>query len=418
MGMKFNKTRQLVLVSIASLLAASLVTACEQFTETLTVDFVYVASPKAAGPNSYGLIDVFEINSQSGKMRTIPTSPFPSGGRNPVAETVSPDNANLFVANKDDNSIVEFVIGSDGKLYPNNTINTPGIFPLGLASSKSNLFVIDTYQPLPICSNAAPCSGSIAVLPYIAATSTQPILPGAPAKNPANGANFWPLTLPNSSDVILPTGVNVLASGSFVYVTAYDTSVTPAQGYIFGFSVGSGGVLTAVPGSPFAAGVQPSAIASDANSTHIYVTDFQNAAVLGYGISASGALVPATTGIGGTNRFPAGNQPASIAVDQAYPFVYVANSLDSTVMAYSVSNGTLTRIASYAAGTQPVAIGIDPSTAHFVYTANFLGNTVSGWQLNRTDGTLLISQDSPYAADANPTAVAAIPHDGTGGGIQ
>ena len=48
MRMKFNKSSQLLLVGAASLLAASLVTACSQLTQTLTVDFVYVASAKAA----------------------------------------------------------------------------------------------------------------------------------------------------------------------------------------------------------------------------------------------------------------------------------------------------------------------------------------------------------------------------------
>ena len=90
MRMKFNKSSQLLLVSAASLLVAGLITACG----TLTVDFVFVASSKAAGPNNYGEIDVFEINSESGFMRQIPSSPFPSGGRNPVAEAVSTDNNN------------------------------------------------------------------------------------------------------------------------------------------------------------------------------------------------------------------------------------------------------------------------------------------------------------------------------------
>ena len=52
MRMKFNKSSQLALVSAASFLAATLVTACSQITQTLTVDFVYVASSKAAGPNN------------------------------------------------------------------------------------------------------------------------------------------------------------------------------------------------------------------------------------------------------------------------------------------------------------------------------------------------------------------------------
>ena len=91
MRMKFNKSSQLLLVSAASLLVAGLVTACG----TLTVDFVFVSSAKAAGTNNAGEVDVLEINSESGYMRHIPTSPFPSGGRNPVAEAVSTDNTNL-----------------------------------------------------------------------------------------------------------------------------------------------------------------------------------------------------------------------------------------------------------------------------------------------------------------------------------
>ena len=148
MGMKFKKTSQLLLVTGASLAAALLATACSQITQTLTVDFVYVASALAAGPNQYGEIDVFEINSESGRMRQIPSSPFPSGGRNPVAETASSDYGSLFVANHDDNTVVQFVIGIDGKLYPFTTVNTPGIFPLALAANQANLFVLDTFQPL------------------------------------------------------------------------------------------------------------------------------------------------------------------------------------------------------------------------------------------------------------------------------
>ncbi len=83
-----------------------------------------------------------------------------------------------------------------------------------------------------------------------------------------------------------------------------------------------------------------------------------------------------------------------------------------------MSSGVLTRIGSYATGLQPVAIGIDPSTNHFLYTVNFLDNTVSGFELSTTSGTLLDSQFSPFPTNAQPTAVAAIPHNGTGGGIH
>jgi 6-phosphogluconolactonase (cycloisomerase 2 family) len=405
MRMKLNKSSQLLLVSAASLLAAGLVTACG----TLTTDFVFVASSKAAGPNNYGEMDVFEINSESGFMRQIPTSPFPSGGRNPVAEAVSADQTNLFVVNHDDNTIVQFVIGNDGKLYPENTVNTPGIFPMAIAVSGSNLFVVDTYQPLASCSTAAPCSGSIGVFPVIAQSGSTPSSLGTPVTNTSLSSSYWPLNLPsNPSHVIVPTALNVLASGAYVYVTAYDASVKPSAGYVFGFAVGAGGALAPLNnGVPFAAGTQPSAIASftDSNSnSYVYVTDLLNANVDGFAVQ-SGLLTPLSG-----SPFAAGNQPSAIVVDPKYPFAYVANSLDSTVNAYSLSNGALSPLGAYATGAQPVAIGIDPSTSHFLFTANYLGNSVSGFQLSTTDGTLVNSQDSPYRANAQPTAVAAISH--------
>ena len=412
MRMKFNNSRQLLLVSAASLLAAVLITACG----TATVDFVYVTSSKAAGPNNYGEIDVFEINRVSGYMRQIPSSPFPSEGRNPVAEAVSSDYSNLYVVNQDDNTIVQFLVGADGKIYPQNTVNTPGIYPLAVAASGTNLFVVDTYQPLPTCSNADPCPGSVGVFPLLPATTgSNPTIAGAlgtPVTNTSIGAPYWPLILPsNIKHVITPTAINVLKSGADLFVTAYDSSVTPNVGYVFGFSIGSGGALTPLNGGvPFAAGVHPSAIASYTTSTgtYIYVTDSASGNIRGYSI-AFGLL----TSLSGS-PFPAGNQPSAIVVDPAYPYAYVANSVDGNVTAYSISSGALTRIGTYAAGVDPVAIGIDPSTNHFVFTANFnpggAGGTVSNFELSATAGTLTNTQLSPYTSNALPTAVAAVPH--------
>jgi DNA-binding beta-propeller fold protein YncE len=431
MRMKFNKSGQLLLVSVASLLLATFVTACE----TLTVDFVFVTSSKAAGPNNYGEIDVFEVNSESGFMRQIPTSPFPSGGRNPVAEAVSSDNYNLYVVNQDDNTIVQFVIGSDGKVYPQNTVNTPGIYPVAVTVHGTRLFVLDTYAPLPVCSTAAPCSGSVGVFPITVGTSSPPSdTLGAPV---ANGTlSYWPLALPGKpNDVIEPTGIDVLGSGSYLYVATYDS--TAGAIYIFGFSVGSGGSLTPLNGgaplgggafatgtctaaflnAPFVQGTCPAAIASDPTSSYVYVTDQVHGQVHGYAVASGTGLLTQLSG----SPFPAGNQPSAIAIDPSYPYLYVTNTLDSSVSAYSMSSGALTRIGTYATGLQPVAIGIDPSTNHFLYTVNYLGSgvngTVSGFELSTTAGTLLLSQNSPYLSQALPTAVTAIPHNGTGAGV-
>lgn len=406
---------QLVLLSAASVAAAALLTACSQITETLTVDFVYVTSARAAGPDNYGEIDVFEINSQSGHMRQIPSSPFPSGGRNPVSDVVSSDNTNLYVVNRDDNNIVQFIIGNDGKVYPQNTVNTPGVFPLALSVAKSSLYVADTYQPLPTCSPAAPCSGSIAVFPILPAAGSVAAgkLQTGTTINSCNGLQYVPLALPGAgSPVITPTALNASRDGASLFVTAVDTAAN--TGYLFAYSVGTidcGGTvpnptLTPLPGSPYAAGIHPSSVTSDSSGTNVYVTDSNSANILGYAVS-SGGLTPLSG-----SPFPTGNRPAAIAIDATGKFAMVAESQDSSVATYSINSGVLTRVGSFATGEQPVAVGIDPRLNKYIFTANFLGNNVSGFALN-TDGSLFNTQYSPFTANANPTAVAAIPHNGS-----
>jgi 6-phosphogluconolactonase len=178
-------------------------------------------------------------------------------------------------------------------------------------------------------------------------------------------------------------------------------ALTPVNGGVpHNMGVGTGGL-----------GIRPSAIASDPTSTYVYVTDSTNGIVVSYS-AASGVL----TNVGDT---PTGNLPSSIVVDPTYAYAYVANETDASVTAYSrTSSGLLTRIGTFATGLQPVAIGIDPSTNHFLFTVNFLDNTVSDFELSTTAGTLLDAQFSPYATSAQPVAAAAIPHNGTGGGVS
>jgi 6-phosphogluconolactonase (cycloisomerase 2 family) len=426
MRMKFNKKSQLLLVSAASLLAASLVTACG----TLTVDFVFVTSATAAGTNNYGEIDVFEINSESGYMRQIPTSPFPSGGRTPVAETLSTDNSTLYVVNKDDNSIVQFTIGNDGKVYPQHTVNTPGIFPLGVTVSGNNLFVIDTYKPLPSCSNAAPCSGSVGVMPLATSSDTAYQLDQIKG-NTANGTlSYWPLCLngysqasdstyscaTTESHVVTPTGVAAVsktlssssssssAITSLLFVTAYDS--TANNGYLYGFSVGTDGALAPLSARPLliSAGADPTALVGDNSGNYLYVTDAASGNVLSYAISSSGTL-------SAVGSYASGAAPSAITMDPSANWVYVTNRTDSTIVAFSASNGVLTRLASQATGSEPVAVGVDPSHRHFVFTVNYLGSSLSGYGIN-TDGTLFGSQNSPYTTNTLPTAAVAIPHGG------
>jgi DNA-binding beta-propeller fold protein YncE len=246
-------------------------------------------------------------------------------------------------------------------------------------------------------------------------SSTGAMQTGTPI-NSCGGVDYLPLTLSGaaSTDVIAPQGVNVLANGSELFVAAWDT--TANTGYLFGYKVGSIGcsggktipTLTALMGSPWRAGIQPSAVASDPHNQFVYVTDFQGNAVYGYAVG-SGTL----TALKGS-PYAAGNQPSAIVVDSAGAYAYAANSLDNTMTAYSISGGLLRSFGTFQTSTQPDGLLVDPSRDHFVYAVGYLGGTVSGYQLvPGSTPNLIVTQTSPYTTDAQPTAMAAIPHGGT-----
>jgi 6-phosphogluconolactonase len=394
--MKFGKVGQVVLVTAIALVVATLFTACG----TLTIGFLYVATTK----QSPGQIEVYEVNSESGALHTIPTSPFPSGGRNPLSEAVAPNYKNLYVANEEDNNIVQFGIGTDGKLYPQSTVNTPGTYPVAVAinSAGTFLYVIDLLQPVQGCTLSNSCPGDIAVYPINSDGSL-----GTAVSNNATYSDYWPLLLSSSdtTTVLTPTSINVLANGNDVYVTAYNSSTS--VGYLFAFSTSSTGALTELnSGVPLTVGAEPVAMASDTGSQYLYVVDETDNQVSSFSVSSG---VPSLIATAAT-----GDQPSSLALFND-EYLYVANSLDSNVSAFGVSSGSFSKIGTYTSSTNPVAITVDPRNVGYLYTVNYLGSSLSGFKINQTDGSLINTQHSPYASSAQPAAISGIPH---GGSVQ
>jgi 6-phosphogluconolactonase (cycloisomerase 2 family) len=239
-----------------------------------------------------------------------------------------------------------------------------------------------------------------------------------------------PLDIPGfAGDTVIPTGVAVLANNNTVYVTAYDqsaynpggtTTSNANPGWVFGFTVGSGGALTAVSvgnpavtASPWKAGVKPSAIATDPTNRFVYVTDFASNELIGYTIQSGSNLDFMVNG-----PFKTGNEPKAVVVDPRGEYIYVANALDSSVSAFVITLATGTPSAAVnptgsatnSTDTTPVAILLDASLGRFVYTANQLGNSVSGFKLNPDTGTLTPTQATPYPTGFQPTALASVPH--------
>ena len=96
----------------------------------------------------------------------------------------------------------------------------------------------------------------------------------------------------------------------------------------------------------------------------------------------------------------------------------MTNQLDNTVSAYEITLATGTPTAAVNAtgqrtnstDTEPVAIVVDPALGRFVYTANYLGNSVSGFALDPTSGALKATQSTPYPTGEKPTAIVSVPH--------
>jgi 6-phosphogluconolactonase (cycloisomerase 2 family) len=390
-----------------------------------TIDYVFVACSAGSGTASAGQIMTYAVDSQSGALRTgAPT--VASGGTNPVSMVVSPNYANLYVANAGNSTIVHFSIGLNGVLTPDSHTVTLTTTPIAMAvnSAGTYLYVVSCTAASNTAFPTLSCTGGATLTEY--ALSSGAIGSVAAAKT----LSLYGTYAAYSGDILVPTGLTVLTNNSVVsdnavFVTAYDLSAynpgctscvtsTANPGWIFGYTIGSSGALTQLS-TPYEAGIKPSAIAATPVDTYLYATDYAQGQLIGYTILDSGnslAFLP-------SGPFRTGNEPSAVTIDPRGLFIYATNSLDSTVSPYAITlatgsptitvNSTSTG-GSNSTDTQPVAIVIDPALGRFVYTANYLGNSVSGFRLDSTSGALSQTQATPYPTGYKPTAVASVPH--------
>jgi len=403
--MKFSKLSQLFLVSTIGLLVATGLTACQ----LVSIDYVFVADSAGNSAGSAGQIETYAVDAHSGALRIVAAA-VPSGGVKPVALAVSGNYYQLYVANAASKNVVHFSIADSGVLTKVDSITLPET-PVALAVSAASNFLYVVYGSSSATLAEYPLSSSGAI--------------GAVASQQS-------LSVPGfASDSVVPTGValipnnnntTVAPANNAVYVSAYDSSAynpggTPTStanpGWVFGFIVGSNGALTPAANSPYQAGVKPSGITADPVSRFIYVTDFASNQLIGYSIQNSGSLNFLVNG-----PFRTGNQPSAIAIDPRGKFIYNANSLDSSIGGYTISlpTGTPSAIVStssvsvFNTDTAPAAIALEPAIGRFIYTANYLGNSVSGFRYDPSNGAVTQTQATPYPSGANPTALAIVPH--------
>jgi len=211
--------------------------------------FAYVAN---RGNDTIG---AYAINGTTGALTPVPGSPFsvpidhskpgfPAPGTMPCSVTVhaTATGEALSVADSFQNDIWEYVINETTgvlALSPTSPFSVPG----GPYSVKAN-----SSGPFVYASNSYPSypTGSVAGYTIDAVTGSLTAVPGSPFV---------------AGDV--PVGAAVDHGGRFVYTANQGSWMNNFTGTVSAYTVdASTGALTPVPGSPFAAGLEPTSVAT------------------------------------------------------------------------------------------------------------------------------------------------------------
>lgn len=271
-----------------------------------------------------------------------------------------------------------------------------------------------------------------------------------------DGTEIYAYTIDQTTGKLNAVAGSPFATG-FVHGSAYpDIAVDAQSAHLYlasagdnevaGFSINpTSGVLTALTGSPYAAGAGAGAIpAFSPDGNYLYVMNQTANTVSAYSISATSGALTALP-----NPPATGSQPDWIAFTPNGKYAYVANKGEDTISAYSVSSGvltalstpkfntdehpqdltidasgthlyapvangstagavevytinadgTLTEVGSTPAGVGPIYLAIDP-TAAYAYVASSGGAEVYGYSISSTTGALTALANSPFSTGA------------------
>jgi len=299
--------------------------------------------------------------------------------------------------------VVQFDVGTDGKLYPENTYNVvqgsgyTGTYPTAAAVDAAGkfLYVVFTYQ-----------NGYTTVRPGPGGIATFPI-----NSDGSLGTALTNTTIGTTSATPLPyiplgfNPVAVAASPTTGNIYVLDQDGPPGTLLSFTENASTGALTTLATTSLPGTTAVPTALAETPTGGFLFVTDSSANMVYTYrlagGLPASLPASQATTGL----------TPAAVTIEPRGLFAYVANYGASTVGTYAInaSTGALTSTgATESVGTGPSCVAIDPALGIYLYTSNNLSSSVSGEQLNPKTGALENIQGTPFNSQPLPTCLVAV----------
>ena len=306
-----------------------------------------------------------------------------------------------YVANAGDPSITSFTINaSTGALtaIPLTLAESqlPGTQPVSLAIDLSNKFL------------------------YAADVTNHNVL--AFTLNPTTGKHTAVAGGIYATGGRLPNSVAIDPTGKYVYVANQQDGAGGTIGNVSVFAVNPGtGALTAVPGSPFSAGLTTTAVAVDPKGKFVYAANLGNPAILGtisaFTVNAAtGALTPVAG-----SPFAFGLSPRTLAVDPSGRTLAITGT-GAAMQSYNInqSTGALTNQAINGPGfALGLSIAFDP-TGQFAYSASFGGNSVQTLNFNAAaqptgGGAAIISAGGPTQVVADPSGKFIYVSNGAGG---
>ena len=412
--MKLSLFGRLTMASLASVALGLGMTACGGG----TIGYMWVLGQQ------YNQIAGFKIDDYTGNLTAVPTSPFNSGGSNPVSIVLKAGGRFLYVINQGvapsgglgsgpnvGQSVDEFAVGGDGTLTYQDSYSTQGYDSqwAQMDASGTYLYVLDKYQPT-ISSTGVygPNTnglGSITVFAADPNTGRLSLVTNSQTQGGAVNTTFWNV---GSAPFMMKA-----AGSCLLTINAADQSVSP-------FQIGAGGQLIyestgtqAIKASfTSSGGLVPaiSATSINGNSSYIYITDSNKGSATNYvypfTLQSNCNLNPVTGGA--VTNFSGAVNPQYSLLDNSGKYLYVLNQSDtntssavpfSSISAWTLNaaTGQLQAIsgAPFTTGSGPVCMAEDVSNQYIYISGNGSttgtagsASTITGKVIDPTTGNL------------------------------
>jgi 6-phosphogluconolactonase (cycloisomerase 2 family) len=344
--------------------------------------FLFAATGTTAGSST---VAQFTVSSTTGQLRPngfarLNDGPLASG---PIA--IDPSYKYLYALTSANFSIMPgnlhaFSIGTNGNLTPIGTPYSVGIAPTQVIMDPKGRYVYVANQISSINGFTVNTDGSLTAMAATFATS--------------NPAKFM---------VIEPTG-------NYLYMLNINNSAVEA------FSIGSGGALTAITTGSVNAGTQPVWMSIDPAGTFAYVVNQGDNTVSPFTIVQTNGTTcggtPVNAGALCPNGSPVTGGTGSIAAAMAPSgnYLYTADQGSSTVTAFSMNAGALTKLATYLTLVTPQSLFLDPSGTYLYFGVTpTVGGTledIGAFQVIPATGLLTITNSLPVRTNGTPIGMA------------